>query len=287
MPIPTHLVLTLLLSVALFYAHPARSQIDPPNAAGVAMGHLHYHVRDLEANKAFWLALGGTQASFAAGEIIRFPGLLVILSAGEPDETRGDSLVDHIAFRVESLAALEDRFDLQTNEQFPGIAVAYSPEGHKVELFDDQIATNIGFDTDPDHTDPVAERHNEPLTGPIVSHHLHFYVPEDQVHAARDWYVEHFGATPGQRWRYEAADLPGINLNFSAADATRAPTQGGRLDHIGFEVNDLEAFCRELEASGVEFDQPFRRLPSGFAVAFLTDPWGTYIELSEGLRDFQ
>jgi extradiol dioxygenase family protein len=55
------------------------------------------------------------------------------------------------------------------------------------------------------------------------------------------------------------------------------------LDHIGFEVTNLEEFCRELEAKGVEFDVPYTVRPSGIAVAFLTDPWGTYIELTEGL----
>jgi catechol 2,3-dioxygenase-like lactoylglutathione lyase family enzyme len=56
------------------------------------------------------------------------------------------------------------------------------------------------------------------------------------------------------------------------------------LDHIGFEVTNLEAFCKALEAKGVRFDRPYGKLPSGFGLAFLTDPWGTYIELTEGLR---
>jgi hypothetical protein len=58
------------------------------------------------------------------------------------------------------------------------------------------------------------------------------------------------------------------------------------LDHIGFEVRNLEAFCRLLESRGIEFDQAYRRLPNGFALAFLTDPWGTRIELTEGLAEF-
>jgi hypothetical protein len=33
-----------------------------------------------------------------------------------------------------------------------------------------------------------------------------------------------------------------------------------------------------------EFDRPYGTLASGFGLAFLTDPWGTYIELTEGLR---
>jgi catechol 2,3-dioxygenase-like lactoylglutathione lyase family enzyme len=111
-------------------------------------------------------------------------------------------------------------------------------------------------------------------------------VPEGEIEMARDWYARHFGGVKGQRWRYPAVDLPGINLNFSEAAVPRAPTLGRRLDHIGFEVENLEAFCKDLEAAGVAFDLPYRKLPgpSGVGLAFLTDPWGTFIELTEGLR---
>ena len=56
------------------------------------------------------------------------------------------------------------------------------------------------------------------------------------------------------------------------------------MDHIGFEVKNLEAFCKKLEANGVKFDIPYRKIPNaGIADAFLTDPNGAYIELTEGL----
>ena len=120
---------------------------------------------------------------------------------------------------------------------------------------------------------------------PIVAHHIHLYVPEDQVAAAKEWYASHFGGVRGERWRYQAVDLPGININISSTPNALAPTEGRMLDHIGFEVQNLEAFCRKLEADGIEFDRPYSKLPSGFGLAFLTDPWGTRIELTEGLRD--
>ena len=41
---------------------------------------------------------------------------------------------------------------------------------------------------------------------------------------------------------------------------------------------------RKLEAGGLKLDRPYTRLPnSTTAIAFLTDPWGTYIELTENL----
>jgi hypothetical protein len=61
-------------------------------------------------------------------------------------------------------------------------------------------------------------------------------------------------------------------------------TRGRALDHIGFEVKGLEAFCKQLEAQGIKFDRPYGFIPQiGFAIAFLTDPFGTYIELTEGM----
>ena len=102
--------------------------------------------------------------------------------------------------------------------------------------------------------------------------------------AAKEWYAKYFGGVRGKRWRYEAVDLPGININISGVPSAKAPTRGRMLDHIGFEVQNLAAFCKKLEAAGIVLDRPYSTLPSGLGLAFLTDPWGTYIELTEGLR---
>jgi hypothetical protein len=58
--------------------------------------------------------------------------------------------------------------------------------------------------------------------------------------------------------------------------------KGRSLDHIGFEVKDLESFAKTPEANTVKLDTAYRKVPQmGLAVAFLTDPWGTRIELTE------
>ena len=63
-----------------------------------------------------------------------------------------------------------------------------------------------------------------------------------------------------------------------------AATQGRAVDHIGFEVKNLEAFTKKLESQGIKLAVPYRQVPAlGIAIAFITDPWGTYIELTEGL----
>src|SRR4029079_3243514 len=89
----------------------------------------------------------------------------------------------------------------------------------------------------------------------------------------RAWYARFFGA-----------EIPGVRLEFTKAATAPAPTKGRALDHIGFDVKGLEAFCQKLDAAGVKLDPPYTKLPnSDTAIAFLTDPWGTYIELTENL----
>jgi len=163
------------------------------------------------------------------------------------------------------------------------LASVYTPEGERIELFDN-TATNVLFTFDGPH-DPVADRHNHKINVPVIIHHVHLYVPMGEVPKAKAWYLRTFGGVPGERWHYEAVDLPGINFNFAESPKPAAPTKGRRLDHIGLEVRNLAAFCKKLEASGIHFDEPYTRRDSGMAAAFLTDPWGTRIELTEGLRD--
>ena len=59
------------------------------------------------------------------------------------------------------------------------------------------------------------------------------------------------------------------------------------MDHIGFEVTNLEAFCKKLEAMGILFEAQYStNRHASYASAELTDPWGTSIELTEGLKKF-
>jgi hypothetical protein len=166
---------------------------------------------------------------------------------------------------------------------FPGVASTTSPEGERIELFEN-AALNLTFTQDPGYQDTAAERHNRPLQRPVAFHHIHLYLSKGQVGEAKAWYARMFDGVPGKRSNYDAVDLPGINLNFSEGPRPTVPTKGRMLDHIGFEIRDLEAFCRRLQSLGVIFDVPYARDRSGVATARLTDPWGTSIELTEGLR---
>ncbi len=117
----------------------------------------------------------------------------------------------------------------------------------------------------------------------LANYKFQIQTSQDQTDT-KAWYVKTFGAKGGMRGRFEAADLPGVNLSFSLSETPVVGTKGRALDHIGFEVKDLEAFCKKLEASGIKFDVAYRKVPAlGISIAFFTDPFGTYIELTEGL----
>jgi hypothetical protein len=276
----------LTLCGMLLAAVPTEAQLAAPNVAGVSMGHLHFYVSDVEANKKAWMALGATsEGTLGTSEVLRLPGTLVLLTPSEKRQPGDGSSVGHMAFRVKSFEQLRAAgFTVRTVPERPGGGNIDLPSGDHIEVFEEN-ANQVGFVLAPGQSDEAAQRHNRPMTGRIVTHHLHFYLPAGQDKAAQQWYVERFGGIPGIRLRYAAADLPGVNLNFSDAPggAATAPTKGRTLDHIGFEVVNLEAFCAKLAASGVKFDVPYRKTASGLAIAFFTDPWGTYVELTEGL----
>ena len=110
----------------------------------------------------------------------------------------------------------------------------------------------------------------------------------------QQWYMKAFNATlrPGQTDFFIGADLPGVgySLNFFRWEGdqsiTHVPTAGRVVDHVGFEVKNLEAFSKALESKGIKLVRPYRKSDpamSGIATATIVDPWGVSIELTEGL----
>jgi lactoylglutathione lyase len=127
---------------------------------------------------------------------------------------------------------------------------------------------------------------NKAATAPAALHHVHFAT--QQVDDMKAWYVKVFGASPGMRGSFQAADLPGVNLTYSPSPDAVIGTQGRSLDHIGFEVKNLEAFCKKLESMGIKLERPYTPVPAlNIGIAFIRDPWGTYIELTDGLDKVQ
>jgi hypothetical protein len=140
-----------LISVSLIIlvaSGVASAQLSAPNKAGVAMGHLHYHVRDVAANRKFWVALGAHPTLLGTTEVMKFPGVLIFLTPGPSSGGTNGSVVNHVAFRVQSFATLEAvGFKVQRLAQFPGVGSINTPEGERIELFEN-TATNLTFTLD-------------------------------------------------------------------------------------------------------------------------------------------
>jgi catechol 2,3-dioxygenase-like lactoylglutathione lyase family enzyme len=256
--------LTVSLCVLASLATPAlRAQLAAPGEAAVVMGHLHLAVRDLDVHRAFWATLGGTPVQNGTLQLIQFPGTFVMLRRAEPTGGTVGSVVNHVGFLVKNLQEWKGKAQAAGWKTEPGTTATQfyilSPDDVRIEMTEDRsIAT------------------------PIKMHHIHFNTPA--VLEMQAWYAKTLGAMPGKRGPFDAADLPGVNLTFTKVESALAGTKGRSLDHIGFEVKNLEEFCKKLEAGGVKLDRPYTKLPnSATAIAFLTDPWGTYIELTENL----
>ena len=262
--------LILLLGVLLFvFAPSSRAQVAAAGESGVSMGHVHILVQDVDAWKKFLTTMGGTPAKLGPNEVFKFPGVLILVRKADNTGASVGSIVGHIGFHVPNTAEAIARWKaagLKTENGQPGQGFVWTPDDvTRVEILEDKTQTV-----------------------PIAFHHVHFYVADaaggSNALEMQSWYAKMFGAKPGKRGQFDAADLPGVNLTFTKSDTATVTTKGRVLDHIGFEINGLEEFCKKAEANGVKFDVPFTKRPDlGISLAFMTDPWGTYIELNEGL----
>ncbi|HEV2687331.1 MAG TPA: VOC family protein [Bryobacteraceae bacterium] len=251
----------------LAFAASGFAQLAAPNESGVSMGHLHLYTKDPAAETRFWTEILGAPETKASEtrQLFKIPGVLIVADKVDPTAGTDGSVVNHVAFKVKDLSAMLTKMEaahFTIVSRNPPQAMVMASDDLKVEFTEDAA-----------------------LEQPVVFHHIHFYAPA--VPEMQKWYAATFGAVPGKRGRFEADDLPGVNLTFAPAPGAVAGTNKRALDHIGFEVKGLEAFTKKLADGGMKFDLTYRQVPSlGIAIAFITDPWGTKIELTEGLSKF-
>jgi catechol-2,3-dioxygenase len=267
-----------LLSVALLFVTcgPAaiRAQLAPPNDLGVALGHVHLAVKDVEANKQFFTsALGGVLVTNGSLTLIQFPGVFVMLRQAEAAAPSTGSILDHFGFVYKDLPAMRARWQAagvkyDVGATNPNQGYVYGPDpGIRVEVFGDPS-----------------------LPGQVSMDHIHLFPTDADIPAMQAWYAKVFGGLPGKRQRVARPGLTDcdyfhrFNLSFSAGEGKLAASKGRAFDHIGFDVRSLADFEMKLAAQGLKFEAPPRQIPNTRTkVAFLTDPWGTYIEVTEGL----
>jgi catechol 2,3-dioxygenase-like lactoylglutathione lyase family enzyme len=191
--------------------------------------------------------------------------------------------VNHIGFSAPDLRPLVAKIKANGFKMITTESVAAN-----VKVTDDIAAasptTNIAYALGPEDT-KVEFVEVKTQQAPIQLHHVHFFGQQNAEMQA--WYAKTFGAKPrpaNPAQAFVVDDLPGVALNFSPSPTPTVGTTGRALDHIGFEIKNLEAFTKKLEADGIKLDRPYTKVAAlGIAIAFIKDPWGTNIEMTEGL----
>jgi catechol 2,3-dioxygenase-like lactoylglutathione lyase family enzyme len=280
---PLALVAALVLLVP---ASTASAQLVAASDGPIVYGHHHVNATSVDAHKKFWAeTLGGTVIQTGTNnlEIIRMPNVLIFMRAQAATGGTKGSTADHIGLSVPDLrqsvdTARANGYRIVTAQEAPanvpvtddiavlggpvsGLAYLLGPDDVKVELLEMKAQKE-----------------------PVKLHHIHFFAEKNS--AMRDWYMKVFGATPvtSANTAFVSANLPGVVLNFSPSPTPVAGTVGRAVDHIGFEVKGLEAFLTKLEGQGITPSVGFRRVDAlNLNIAFIVDPWGTNIELTEGL----
>ena len=284
---------TAVFALAALVSGPAFAQLVSHADAPIRVGHYHLNVTSIEAHKKFWVdTLGGRAIKFGGIDAIEFPDAFIFLRVQKASGPTRGTAFDHIGFAVPNVPAMAMKLaaagykETTSREPKPGepppaasgtsavygrFAYFLGPDGVKIELVT---------------SDP------KDAAIPIAAHHIHFI--NKQYVEMQQWYMKAFNATlrPGQTDFFIGADLPGVgySLNFFRWEGdqsiTHAPTAGRAVDHVGFEVKNLDAFCKALEAKGIKTVRPYKKRDAAMnniATATIVDPWGVSIELTEGL----
>src|SRR5437016_3362592 len=99
------------LLLLLCAASPLLAQLPAPNPDGVTAGHHIFRAKDVDAANKFWMTLGGEPAALATIKLMKFPGVLLFISAprgANPALSLGGNhgtTVEFITFKVKDLKA--------------------------------------------------------------------------------------------------------------------------------------------------------------------------------------
>ena len=215
------------------------------------MGHVHLIANDPELIKRLWIdVFGAKPAERGSLNGVYIKGTYVWIEKGASSGGTEGSVIRDIGLRVRNLEAVlkhagQDGF--YARQASRDSAQLLTPDRVLFELIGDP-----GLDVE------------------VCTDHFHLVVPDAPL--ARRWYSDRFGHP-----------ISGIRLEFIAAGTRAKPTKGRALDHVGFDVDNLEQYiagAKEInwESRSAEIPEP------GVRSAFLADPWGTRIELVERSR---
>jgi catechol 2,3-dioxygenase-like lactoylglutathione lyase family enzyme len=264
----------------------ASAQLLAAREAPIAYGHHHLNVTSIAEQKKFFVdTLGGVPVTIAGREIVKFPNALVMLREQKPTGGNRGTTVNHLGFTVPNLRQTLDKLKAS------GYRVVTREEGpSNLEVKDDignypGRTVGLAYVLGPDDL-KIEVVENKEQKVPIIANHLHFFGQQNEE--MQTWYIKVFAAKAGAPGGlFPSAQLPGVGLAFSPSPTPVVGTQGRVIDHIGFEIDNLPEFLKKVEAMGIK-PVNVRQVPElNVSIGFITDPWGTYIELTEGLDKIQ
>jgi catechol 2,3-dioxygenase-like lactoylglutathione lyase family enzyme len=263
--VKTHAFVAFLFALVLT-AGTVAAQPAPFNQTGVTMGHWHIVSRDVEANKKLFLAMGGKLYMPGGNPLMMFPGLYINLNLGteKGDGASQGSVVNHVGFIVDNVQQRVAQWKAAGVAVLPGNnnrldqAFVVTPDGVRIEILEDKTQSM-----------------------PIRHEHVHLSLTDADIPRAQAWYAKTFGGKANTRNNAPVVDLPGVQFRFAKAETKQQPTRGRVLDHIGFDVKDHAAFVAKIQAEGIKLDEPVRKSANGSTITYITDPWGTRIEIIE------
>src|SRR5438067_1372987 len=132
-------VLTVF-AVFAFARAQAFAQLTTQNDHGVAIGHVHLFSKDPDAQKKIWVeGFGAKVAKTGTLELLRLPGVFIIINKTDPSAGSAGSTADHIAFSVKNRNEIRSKLaalDIPVEGLF-----ATFPDGLRVELVEDAAQT--------------------------------------------------------------------------------------------------------------------------------------------------
>lgn len=245
------------------------AQLPAPNAAGASAGHHIFRVKDVDVANRFWVTLGAEPTALATIKLTKLPGVLLFI--GGPRGTapaatlpgNHGTTVEFLTFKVKDLKA----------------SLAKWKEAGIEPMKESKETTLLG----PDDIQ-VRITEDRSLTTPIAADGLIMNVANAAEVSA--WYAKWFGATISLSGSDTIGEIPGARIVFRETRDPIAPMRGHSLGLLGFEVTDIEGFVKRYTDAGGTFDGTgtiARAQAANLAVIQLTDPWGTSIEVSQGL----
>ena len=258
-----------LLALMLIFclAWTVSAQLPAPNADGVSAGHHILRAKDVDVANRFWTTLGGEPAALATIKLTKIPGVLLFISAprgaapATPMAGNHGTSVEFLTFKVSDLKESLGKWKaagIEPMKEYKDVTLL-APDDVQVRIIEDKS-----------------------LKVPIASDGLTMNVANAAEVSA--WYAKWFSAKLSRSGADTVGEIPGARIVFHETKEPIAPTKGHSLALLGFEVKDLQSFVKKYQDAGGKLDgNVASNAAANLSVVQLTDPWGTSIEISQGL----